>query len=192
MKHFLGKVYTSFYHITSLPPASERWWKVMFSLCPPLGGGGVLPPSCQQGRGGVLHPRSRLGGGMAGGLPHPKVWMEEHYPPPHTGLDRVPPRAPHPRLDGVPPSPHQETHQHSEHLLRGGRYASCVHAGELSCSRYRSNSNWLYVCCLETKCLNSNHIYVRYPSLYLDGNTLISIVLNIRWILQFKLLSLKM
>ena len=34
---------------------------------------------------------------------------------------------PPPWLDGVPP-------HHSEHLLRGGRYASCVHAGGLSCS----------------------------------------------------------
>ena len=27
-----------------------------------------------------------------------------------------------------------QTDQHSEHLLRGGQYASCVHAGGLSCS----------------------------------------------------------
>ena len=32
-------------------------------------------------------------------------------------------------LDGVPPP-----RQQSEHLLRGGRCASCVHAGGLSCS----------------------------------------------------------
>ena len=32
---------------------------------------------------------------------------------------------------GFPPSP--PNHQHSEHLLRGERYASCVHAGGLSC-----------------------------------------------------------
>ena len=31
-----------------------------------------------------------------------------------------------------PPPPHQETEQQSEHLLRGGRYASCVHAAGLS------------------------------------------------------------
>ena len=30
-------------------------------------------------------------------------------------------------------SPNQETEQHSEHFLCGGRYASCVHAGGLSC-----------------------------------------------------------
>ena len=35
-------------------------------------------------------------------------------------------------LDGVPSSC-QETEQQSERFLRGGRYASCVHAGGLSC-----------------------------------------------------------
>ena len=34
---------------------------------------------------------------------------------------------------GYPPC--QETDQHSKHLLCGGRYASCVHAGGLSCSK---------------------------------------------------------
>ena len=47
------------------------------------------------------------------------------------------------RLDGGTPSPHRagwvtpspwETEQHSEYLLHGGRYASCVHAEALSCS----------------------------------------------------------
>ena len=33
--------------------------------------------------------------------------------------------------DQVPPPP-----RHSEHLRRGGRYASCVHAGGLSCHYY--------------------------------------------------------
>ena len=44
-----------------------------------------------------------------------------------------------PGLDGVPPrtgwGTHRETKQHSEHLLRGGWYASWVHSGELSCQR---------------------------------------------------------
>ena len=34
------------------------------------------------------------------------------------------------------PAPHQETDQHSEHLLHGGRCVSCVHAGGLSCYKY--------------------------------------------------------
>ena len=42
---------------------------------------------------------------------------------------------------GVPPPPNQETEQQSEHLLRGGRYASCVHAGELSCCAYKNVYN---------------------------------------------------
>ena len=33
---------------------------------------------------------------------------------------------------GVPHSRSRQ-YQHSEHMLRGGRYASCVHAGGLSC-----------------------------------------------------------
>ena len=33
---------------------------------------------------------------------------------------------------GYPP-PYQKIEQPSEHLLCGGRYASCVHAGGLSC-----------------------------------------------------------
>ena len=38
-----------------------------------------------------------------------------------------------PGLDGGGGTPHP-LEQHSEHLLRGRRYASCVHAGGLSCS----------------------------------------------------------
>ena len=80
------------------------------------------------------------------------------YPPdigwgtPQT-LDGVPPQT----WDGVPPGPgtgyppgpgmgypprhgtgYPPTDQHSEHLLHGGRYASCVHAGGLSCSIFTS------------------------------------------------------
>ena len=47
---------------------------------------------------------------------------------------------------GYPP----QTDQHSEHLLRGGRYASCVHAGGLACSQkclYWTNIRryWLFL-----------------------------------------------
>ena len=79
---------------------------------------GVPHPRSGQ-RGEVPHSRSRQGGGypiqQTGGVPHP-------------GLSGVPPP-----WDEVPPLPNQKTEQHSEHLLRGGRYASCVHAGGLSC-----------------------------------------------------------
>ena len=36
-------------------------------------------------------------------------------------------------------TPRQETDQQSEHLLRGGRYASCVYAGGLSFSQCKGN-----------------------------------------------------
>ena len=47
-------------------------------------------------------------------------------PPPRLGLD----------VSKKKPCPGQETEQQSEHLLQGGRYASCVHAGGLSCSEF--------------------------------------------------------
>ena len=78
--------------------------------------------------------------GLDGGTPplHPDLgWVTPHPDlgwgtPPVQTLDRVHP--PQSRTEwGTPPSPGQKTEQHSEHLLRGGRYASCVHAGGLSC-----------------------------------------------------------
>ena len=103
----------------------------------------------------VPHPKSR-----GGGIPS-QVWTQGGTPskirmgvPPsvETGWGCTP----HPGLDGDTPSvetgwgypptpsksgwgtppPRQETDQHREHLLRGGRYASCVHAGGLSCQIY--------------------------------------------------------
>ena len=118
-----------------LPPASEGWRKVMFSLCPPFRGGGT-PSQVWVGGGypisglgrGVPHPRSRWGGGYPipgsgrGGTPS-QVYVGG-VPPPDLGWGIPPDLGP-----GTPPKPDQ----HSEHLLRGGRYASCVHAGGLSC-----------------------------------------------------------
>ena len=100
-----------------------------------------VPPSAR-----VPHPRSR-------GLPHlrstpdlgwgaPKTWMGYPpqtwegvpLPPPRT-WDWVPPRPgtgyPPDLGLGTPPDLGQGTPP-PEHLIRGGRYASCVHAGELS------------------------------------------------------------
>ena len=89
----------------------------------PGGGYPILGP----GR-GVPHPRSRQGGACPG------------YPPAGGHPPRVPPSRGH--LPGVPPgrgAPAQGTppqqDQHSVYLLRGARYASCVHAGGLSCSQ---------------------------------------------------------
>ena len=78
--------------ISSLPPTSEGWRNVMFSLCPPRGGG--------RGEGTPI----RLDGGPP--APSPLGWMG--YPPPPLS---------------------QEAEQHREYLVRGGWYASCVHAG---------------------------------------------------------------
>ena len=56
------------------------------------------------------------------GYPHPRHGMG--YPPiPEMGR-------------GTPP----QIDQHSEHLLRVGRYASCVHAGGLSCCLFFSKT----------------------------------------------------
>ena len=46
---------------------------------------------------------------------------------------------------GYPPPPRRETDQHSQHLLLGGRYASCVHAGGLSCSFIHYSGIWCAV-----------------------------------------------
>ena len=91
--------------------------------------------------------------------------------PPPSGLDGVPPNgtgwgyppcqdwmgvtplfrtergAPSPSLLSHPLS-HWETEQKSEHLLCGGRYASCIYAGELSCwGRDLAFFNDADVCC---------------------------------------------
>ena len=153
-----------------LPPASEGWQNVMFSLCPPFQGVGGLPDP-RSGQGGypipgldrgVPHPRFRWGYPilLMGGTPiQDQDWMG--YP--HPRLDRVPPVQdwmgyPRPRLDWVPPSktgwgiPIQDwTGYPPPHpglygvppiqgwMLRGGRCASCVHAGGLSCLDLKSS-----------------------------------------------------
>ena len=93
---------------------------------------------------GVPHPRSRWG------VPHPADWgyptpgQDGGYPIQLTGgTPSQVQGVPHLADGGVPPSrpgigyhpspPRHETKQHSEHLLCGGRYASCVQAGRLSC-----------------------------------------------------------
>ena len=117
----------------------------MFSLWPPLQGGGVPNP---RSRLGVPCPRSGWGGALFQiwmGVPHPADGgdliqdQDGRYARANQGLDGVPPPvrtgwAPPPHQDwmGYPP-PRQDTDQHSEHLLHGGRHASCVHAGGLSC-----------------------------------------------------------
>ena len=75
-----------------------------------------------------------------GGTPHPDLGRE--YPPVQTWKGVTPP-PPHPDLGrGYPIYPGQvpgggypQLEQHSVYFLRGRRYASCVHAGRLSCFR---------------------------------------------------------
>ena len=74
---------------------------------------GVPHPSWQ---GGYPHPRSAWGG-VPWGPPIRTGWVP---PPVRTGW-------------GYPPPPRcHQTEQQSGHLLSGGWYASCVHAGGLS------------------------------------------------------------
>ena len=99
-----------------------------------------------------VHPSS-----PGGGYPHPILMGGGGAPIQSFFPDRGSPIVPNPFQDsmgvplglymstlcpyqdwmGVPP--HQETEQQSEHLLHGGQYASCVHAGGLSCSLYVCN-----------------------------------------------------
>ena len=152
-------------HPTLLPPASEGWGKVIFSLCvsvhtlmgggvPHLRSGWVGTPS-QVWLGGYPIPGLAGGypiSGLAGGVPHLRSgWGElPHlrsggYPISGLGRGGTPSQVwvggvPHLRLGGTQgtplprPDPHY-TEQHSEYSLRGGRCASCVHAGGLSCCK---------------------------------------------------------
>ena len=96
--------------LTFLPPASEGWGKVMFSVCSHLGGG--YPslqhyPECHGAARGGYPVRSSRGGGYPG---------QGGYP-----------------AGGTLAGGGTQLGQHREYLLHGGRYASCVHAGGLSC-----------------------------------------------------------
>ena len=137
-----------------LPPASEGWGKVIFSVCSHLGGGGVPHLRSGVGRypisggGGVPHLRSEVGGypgqvwmvgrgypipGLGWGVPQPG--LDGGYPPSYPVMGYPPDLrwgTPQPEM-GYPWHTPPPTDQHSEHLPRGGRYAFCVHSGGLSC-----------------------------------------------------------
>ena len=70
--------------------------------------------------------------GLTGGYPN------QGYPPGRDGAPsgqvRMVGYPPPPPVAGVPP----RTGQHMEYFTSGGRYASCVHAGGLSCYRILS------------------------------------------------------
>ena len=105
-----------------LPPASEGWGKVMFSVCPHLGGGGsVQPEGSESSRGG----QSSLGGWVSaarggisparGGSVQPGGQSSQGGGQSAGGGGSV------------------KIGQQNEYSLHGGQYASCVHAGGLSC-----------------------------------------------------------
>ena len=115
-------------------------WKVMVHNYRPLpkdGKGTVFTGVCLSTPG---QDRTRLPPSQdRTGVPPPPARTGQGYPPP--GQDRTGVYLGQDRTwvnplpgTGVPPPP-PETKQHSEHLLRNGRYASCVHAGGLSCLR---------------------------------------------------------
>ena len=140
---------TSFWKLLQrsyLPPASEWWGKVIFSVC----------VSVHTSTGGVLHPL--MGGtpfpGPGGGYPFPGAGrgypfpgLNGGVPPPGKGVppaweggypptwEWVPPSGKgYPLGWGYPPVQVRSQEQHSVYLLRGRQCASCVHAGGLSCS----------------------------------------------------------
>ena len=111
---------------------SQVWW-------------GSTPSQVQVG--GVPNPRSR----QEEGVPHPRSgWGTPSFPPPDQVRMGYPPgtwnRVSPWTWDGVPPRPGMgypppANMGHSEHLLCGRWYASCVHAGGLSCFFFVSDFN---------------------------------------------------
>ena len=127
------------------------------SVCSPLRRGGGTP-SQVWGFGGYPIPGLARGGTPSqvwpGASTPSQVWWRGGYPisgpggtwgtpPTRSGWGTTPDLGwgtPLPDLGwGTPadlgPGPPLPPDQHSEHLIRGGRYASCVHAGGLSCYR---------------------------------------------------------
>ena len=103
--------------IRFLPPASEVWGKVMFSVCSHLGGVPISHNALQH------YPECH---GAAGGVPWQGVTLPGGYPGGGYPGGGYPGR-------GLPCRGGTQLGQHREYLLHGGRYASCVHAGGLSC-----------------------------------------------------------
>ena len=98
-----------------------------FSLTVHTGGGGGCYPSPR------FFPRSLVPGpfwsprtGLGGPPPRPGQDRMGYTPLPGMGYPR-------PVRSGWGTPPSSRTEQQSEHLLRGWRYASCVHAEGLSC-----------------------------------------------------------
>ena len=106
------------------PPAGEGAPPAGKGACPLLGRGHPLPRRRGASLLGRGHPLLGKGGTPCWGAPPAK---EGGCPPAGGG---VPPLLGAPCQGGEGGAPPK---QHSVYLLRGGRYASCIHAGGLSC-----------------------------------------------------------
>ena len=91
----------------------------MFSVCPHLQGGGGVPQPGPVGGGGAYPGQVQLGGLLQ---PGPARGGPQAVYSPWSGQDRG-------GGGGTPAGKGQEM----EYLIRHSRYASCVHAGGLSC-----------------------------------------------------------
>ena len=136
-------MFTLFLWIGLLPTAYVVREEVIFSLCVSVHGGGVPTFWALDGGGWYLPSELWMGGGY---LPS-ELWMGGtlgRYPPrarvgtPPARVGTPPARVGTPPSQGryppgqgrYPPPPEQQ----SVCFLRRGRYASCVHAGGLSCN----------------------------------------------------------
>ena len=103
---------------------TDRIWRMregnVFSLSTPVGGGGVPWPGPARGGG---YPSQ-----VQPGVPPRPSQDKGRVPQLGGGTWGIPYQV---RTGGYPPPP--RTGQHMEYLIRRGRYASCVHAGGLSC-----------------------------------------------------------
>ena len=130
------------------PPSRSRWGDHL----------GYPPPSRSRWGARPGYPPSRSRWGPAQGTPHPGLGGGLLGVPPHPGLCGGPcpgylprwganlrsPPAGGGAARGTPPD------QHSVYLLHGGRYASCVHVGGLSClliyyQLYSQINSWMYM-----------------------------------------------
>ena len=114
----------------------RRMGKVMFSVCPHLGGVPISHnalqhfPECHGAAGGGTLPGPAGGGTLPGGVPCWGGYPAGEVPCRGGTHVRYPPgRIPPPSQAGGG----TQLGKHREYLLHGGRYASCVHAGGLSC-----------------------------------------------------------
>ena len=112
---------------------STREGNVLTSVCP-----SIHPSVCPQRGVPISHNALQhfpecheAAGGVPGPPPPPRGGTRVRYPPPPGGVPGPPP--PGVPGSGTPPGGGTRVGQQKEYSLHGGRYASCVHAGGLSC-----------------------------------------------------------